>query len=217
MRLCIMLFDWWFQNPELKQCLNDEFDLYLWHLREINGRKNIGWLRNIFHSIAQQLIRQDPTYYMLYTALRPDSAWRLVSYPYYAKYSNPGDRTYFCHIDLNIPDLLANRRGASMIQGTVSMDEEDEKNYTFFLPGMQHKLGRWWDRVGKRGQQTNRFVHRINDQISTKENSCVLGLKWKYVPCRPGDARIMLPPIPYGATGPTTKIRRTILPWFVAV
>jgi hypothetical protein len=49
----VLLFDWWFQDPKLKRCLNDEFDLYLWHLREINGRKNIGWLRNIFHSIAQ--------------------------------------------------------------------------------------------------------------------------------------------------------------------
>jgi hypothetical protein len=162
-------------------------------------------------------MRQDPAYYMLYAALRPDSAWRLVSYPYYAKYSNPGNGTYFCHIDLNIPDLLANRRRASMIQGTVSMDEEDKENCTFFLPGMQHKLGQWWDRVCKRGQKTNRFVHRINDQIFTKEDSRVLGLKWKNVPCRPGDTRITLPSIPHRATGPTTKIRRTMLPWFVAV
>jgi hypothetical protein len=136
-----MLFDWWFQNPELKQYLNDEFDLYLWHLREINGRKNIRWLRNMFYSIAQQLMRQDPVYYMLYVVLRPDSVWRLVSYPYYAKYSLLGDGTYFCHIDLNIPDLLANEREVSMIQGIVSIDKEDKKNCTFFMPGIQHKLG----------------------------------------------------------------------------
>jgi hypothetical protein len=213
----VPLFDWWFQVPELKQRLYDEFDAYLWHLREINGRKNIGWLRNMFHSIAQQLMRQDPAYYMLYAALRPDAAWRLVSYPYYAKYGVPGDGTLFCHIDLYIPDLLANRRGASMIQGTVSMDVEDDENCTFFLPGMQHKLGQWWDRVVARGQETSGYVHRINDSIFTKEDSRVLGLEWKCVPCGPGDVRITLPSIPHGATGPATKVRRTMLPWFVAV
>ena len=191
--------------------------MYHHHLREINGKKNIGWLRNMFFSITQQLMRQDPAYYMFYAALRPDSAWRLVSYPYYAKYSVPGDGTYFCHIDLNIPDLLANARGASMIQGTVSLDEEDHDNCTFILPGMQHKLGQWWERVKGRGQETSGYVHRITDQIFTKGDSEALGLNWKRVPCKPGDMRITLPSIPHGATGPTTKLRRTMLPWFVGV
>ncbi|RDL33724.1 uncharacterized protein BP5553_08092 [Venustampulla echinocandica] len=40
-------------------------------------------------------------------------------------------------------DLLANARGAAMIQGTISLDEEDEENCTFILPGIQYKLGEW--------------------------------------------------------------------------
>jgi len=191
--------------------------MYHHHLREINGKKNIGWLRNMFYSITQQLMRQDPAYYMLYVALRPDQAWRLVSYPYYAKYTSPGDGTYFCHLDLNIPDLLANERGVSMIQGTVSLDEEDEKNCTFICPGMQHKLGEWWERVQARGQETSGYVHRITDQIFTKEDAKVLGVNWKHTPCKPGEVRITLPSIPHGSTGPATMVRRTLLPWFVAV
>ncbi|RDL34485.1 uncharacterized protein BP5553_07613 [Venustampulla echinocandica] len=210
------LFGWWFTSP-LGSEIYDEFNMYLHYLREINGRKNIGWLRNMFFSVTQQLMRQDPAYYMLYAALRPDRAWRLVSYLYYAKYSVPGDGTYFCHIDLNIPDLLANKRGVAMIQGTVSLDEEDEENCTFILPGMQHRLGEWWERVKERGQETSGFVHRITDQLFTKEDSELLGVRWKKTPCQPGEVRITLPSIPHGATGPTTKIRRTMLPWFVGV
>jgi hypothetical protein len=45
---------------------------------------------------------------------------------------------------LNIPDLFSNSRGACMIQGSVSIDNEISENYTMILPGMQHKLREWW-------------------------------------------------------------------------
>ncbi len=51
----------------------------------------------------------------MYAALRLDKQWRLVSYPYYAKYAVIGDKTYFRYINLNIPNLLGNSRGASII------------------------------------------------------------------------------------------------------
>jgi hypothetical protein len=47
-------------------------------------------------------------------ALRPDRQWRLVTYPYYTKYALPGDNTYFRHIDIRIPELLASGRGVNM-------------------------------------------------------------------------------------------------------
>ena len=97
----------------------------------------------MFHSISQQLMRQDPAYYTLYATLRPDKQWRLVSYPYYAKFAVEGDSTYFRHIDVNIPDLLAHARGSSQIQGTVSLDNETEDNCTVLLPGMHKKLQQW--------------------------------------------------------------------------
>jgi hypothetical protein len=47
-----------------------EFDIYRHHLRKINGKENFGWLRNMFHSLNQQVMRQDPLYYLYYCALR---------------------------------------------------------------------------------------------------------------------------------------------------
>lgn len=171
----------------------------------------------MFYSIGQQLMRQDPVYYAVYAALRPDKEWRLVSYPYYAKYAVKGDATYFRHLDLNIPELLANSRGCNMIQGSVSLDNEDESNCTVILPGMQHKLGEWWERVKGRGQETDGFVHRISEGMFTREDANVLGLDWKRVPCRRGEVRITLPHIPHGADGPSTGTRRTMLPWLVGL
>jgi hypothetical protein len=46
--------------------------MYWYHLQRLNGRPNFGWLRNMFHSTGQQLMRQDPAYYTLYATLCPD-------------------------------------------------------------------------------------------------------------------------------------------------
>jgi hypothetical protein len=34
-----------------------EFDMYRYHFRKINKKENYGWLRNMFYSIGQQLMR----------------------------------------------------------------------------------------------------------------------------------------------------------------
>lgn len=44
----------------------DEFNMYLHHQGERNGIPNKGWLRTIFYSLTQQLVRQDLLYWMLY-------------------------------------------------------------------------------------------------------------------------------------------------------
>ncbi|KAB8271728.1 hypothetical protein BDV30DRAFT_240209 [Aspergillus minisclerotigenes] len=68
--------------------------MYL-HQRVPAGGSNHGWLRNMYHSTGQQLVRMDPAYYYWYVVLRPDHCWRLIPYPYYAKYSRKGDPTFF--------------------------------------------------------------------------------------------------------------------------
>lgn len=98
--------------------------MYDHHLREINNRDNYGWLRNMVHSLIQQLMRQDPYYYRLHVTHRPDNAWRLVCYPYYTKYATPRDKTSFTHIDVKIPKLIKSNRGANMIQRSVLLDTE---------------------------------------------------------------------------------------------
>jgi hypothetical protein len=63
-----------------------------------------------------------------------------------------------------------------MIQGSISLDDEDESNCTVILPGIHHKLRQWWERVLERGQGTDGFVHRIKESMFTREDAEVLGL-----------------------------------------
>ena len=42
----------------------EEMTMYRHYLREINGRPNWGWLRNMYHGLFRQLVRQDVDYYM---------------------------------------------------------------------------------------------------------------------------------------------------------
>lgn len=51
-----------------------ELDMYLYHLRVRNGVRNKGWLRNDFYSMGQQVMRQSPTYFAVYSTLRPVEA-----------------------------------------------------------------------------------------------------------------------------------------------
>lgn len=67
--------------------------MYL-HQRVPAGGSNHGWLRNMYYSTGQQLVRMDPAYYYWYVVLRPDHCWRLTSYPYYTKYARKGDPTF---------------------------------------------------------------------------------------------------------------------------
>jgi hypothetical protein len=129
----------------IMEVILEEFEMYHAHLRLINKKPNYGWLRNMYHSLSQQMMRRDPKYFAIYCALRPDQNTNLVLYPYYAKYAHEGDNTFFRHIDLNIRDLASSGRGANMIQGTVSLDDERPDDCTMILPGM-HKYIKEWTR-----------------------------------------------------------------------
>lgn len=65
----------------------------------------------------QQILRQGPAYYAFCVRCRPDHAWKLVSFPYYAKRTYPGERTFFHHIDVNIIDFVRIGRDILVQQG----------------------------------------------------------------------------------------------------
>lgn len=222
------LFDWWQHRTidifgtrvTIMEAVRLEFDMYRHHLRERNNRKNFGWQRNQVHSLGQQLMRMDPCYYALYVFLRPDHHWRLISYPYYAKYAVPGDSTFFRHIDVNVHELLESGRGKNMIQGTVSLDDEDDSNCTELVPGMhdEERLRFWHDTMEERAPSSlSAYVNRMDEKHLPNDILKTLGLAWKKAPCQAGAVRVTNPAIPHGSTGPATKIRRTMLPWFVGI
>ena len=100
------------------------------------------------------------------TSFRPDHNHRIISYPYYTKYQGEADKTFFRHIDLNIPRLVKDFKGASLVQGSVSLDSERSDDCTEMLLGMQYHLGDWWKDVQARLQSRGRtasdgLIHRI--------------------------------------------------------
>ncbi|MCJ1412158.1 hypothetical protein MMC19_006250 [Ptychographa xylographoides] len=203
-------------EPGIGNLMDEEFDMYLHHQRERNGQPNKGWLRTMFYSLTQQIIRQDLTYWAIYACLRPDRNVRLVSYPYYTKYAQSGDATYFRHIDMNIPKYLQDGHGGSIIQGSISLDDETVNGCTELQLGFHKHIAEWWGKVQARGHETNGEIHGL-DKIWTREDTAAYG-DFVPCPCQRGDARITRPEIPHGSTGDRGGgIRRTVLPWFVGV
>ena len=192
-----------------------ELDCYLWHQRRVNDKDNLGWLRNCWYSLAQDVVRQDPYYYLLYIMLREDNAYKLISYPYYCKYAVKDDKTGFRHIDLNIPKLLSEQRGKYQIQGSLSLDDESETHCTIVIKGF-HKdevIRTWYNR--SQHKISNGYVHNMRN-VYTKKDEQDFG-QFVPVPCKAGQVRITQPHLPHGSLGPAEGPRRTILPWYVRV
>jgi len=133
----------------------------------------------------------------------PDTA---VLYPYYAKFAQAGDNTFFRHIDINIKDLAKSGRGANMIQGTVSLDDEQIDDCTMILPGMHKHFKEWEEVLDARGLSTASLVHRIKDSMFTAEDGKTFRTRWTPQPCKAGQVRVTVPHLPHGAYGPA-KVR----------
>jgi len=117
------IFDYLVSSPETFALIDREFDIYKYHTREeMHGKKRNGWIRTMFYSVIQQVVRQDLVCYALNVAARLDMNFRLISYPYYTKDTNPGENTGFKHLDLNVPRLLSESRGINIVQCSVSID-----------------------------------------------------------------------------------------------
>jgi len=182
-------FGWWATEPytgprvtlaqkTILDVVLEEFEMYHAHLRLINQKPNYGWLRNMYYSLGQQAMRQDPKYFAIYCALRPDRNTNLVSYPYYAKYAHEGDNTFFRHIDVNVKELATSGRGANMIQGSLSLDDEREDDCTMILPGMHMHIQAWDEALTARGLSTGALVHRIRDDMFTPDDEKQFDIRW---------------------------------------
>ena len=177
----------------------------------------------MIHSLVQQVVRQSPAYYACVVAHREDHSTRLITYPYYTKYQQVGDHTSFRHIDLNVPRLVADRRGHSLIQGSLSLTDESADDCTELLLGMHRHLGNWWADVKRRYERRwqtpapDGFIHRVDHRAWTFEDRAKYGSDFVPQPCRRGEIRISLPHLPHGALGSAKSRRKTILPWFMGI
>jgi hypothetical protein len=201
----------------LRPMMMEEIKMYDWHYRARPGKPRIGWARNMWFSIVQQLVRQDPAYYAFYVFFRPDHLWKLVSFPYYAKSTYPGESTFFRHIDVNIADFVRTGRGENALQGSLALSDEDGQNCTELLLGMHRDIGKWHKRLVDRGYAKDGFVQRIQPDMWTEDDATHFGYTWSKQICQFGDVRLSLPGLPHGSTGPASSHRINILPWFVSV
>jgi len=169
----------------------------------------------MWHSLVQQVMRQDPVFYALNVAARPDLNWRLISFPYYTKYAMKGDATRFKHIDINIRELLKSGRGVNIVQTAISFDDEFEDGCTIVVPGFHRHIGEWWGKVEGRGKSRNGLVQSVED-LYLKEDEEIYG---SFVPvvCKRGDIRMTLASIIHGSTGGCVRRRRVVHPWLVGV
>jgi hypothetical protein len=207
--------------------LRMEVYMYEWHLREQNGRPNLGWLRNAYFSLLQQYMRQHPGYWLRYVALREDRCYKLISYPYYMKSATPADQTKFRHIDINVERLHELDYGKFQIQGSLSLDDEDDDNCTELVKGM-HRDGRllkWWASLKEREDPTKRLtvgggnIMGIQPWMWNEDDDKKFG-KWTTVPCKKYQIRISDPRLPHGSVqmkGGEDATRITALPWYQGV
>ncbi|KAH0538351.1 hypothetical protein FGG08_005046 [Glutinoglossum americanum] len=68
------LFDYLVNDPQVFCLVEEEFNLYKHHQRSSaeDGDEPRGWIRHMFYSLTQQLVRQDPAYWAIVAAARPD-------------------------------------------------------------------------------------------------------------------------------------------------
>jgi hypothetical protein len=138
-------------TDEMRQHIDQEFRIYRYHFDPSPGPPSMGFLRNCFYSLVQQAIRMDPGYYIINVAARPNHQWRLISYPYVAKATTPGERTGFMHLDINLDEYISSDHiGHDQLTSSVSFDNEDDMNCTYLVPGFMRHVKEWHERVKQR-------------------------------------------------------------------
>jgi hypothetical protein len=185
---------------ELNALVDIEFNIYRHHHRMLPGKKRLGWLRNMFFSIIQQLVRQDLVWYALSVACRPDHNHRLITYPYVTKDTDPGKRTYFFHMDLNVERYCKDGHGGNLLTSSVSLDDEDEQSCTFIMPGFHKHIHDWHRKRTAAGTSTNGYTTGLANAFTAEELK-----EWPLQPC-PCPAygiRISNAQTPHGSHGPT--------------
>jgi hypothetical protein len=166
--------------------------------------------------LVQQLVRQDPVWYALTVAARPDKHWRLISYPYITKDTGDGgEATGFLHMDLDLEAFLKDGRGGSRLTSSLSLDDEDGEGCTVVVKGFHRHLAQWAQALQQRGWKGSGPTTNCSS-IFTAEDRVQWG-EVEGVPCPAWGIRITLPQLIHGSTPKSVRRRRTILPWFMGI
>jgi hypothetical protein len=213
------IFDHLTNDPEIMAIATSEFNAYNWHyFPEGDGNSRRGWLRSMYYSLIQQAVRMDPIYYALTVAARPDKNFRLISVPYYTKDVQKGESTGFLHLDCNVDHFYHQGEiPVPLVQGSMSLDDEEEDGCTLVVKGMHKHLYEWWRHVLDRGMAKRAQTGNTNVKgIYLPKDAD----KWGHpepTPCMRGGIRLTRGEIIHGSTARGNLPRRVIYPWFTGI
>ncbi|KAI9770494.1 MAG: hypothetical protein M1839_003175 [Geoglossum umbratile] len=200
---------------ELSPKIDMEFDLYRHHHCSLPGRSRLGWLRNMFYSIIQQTVRQDPIWYAISAAARPDKNWRLVTYPYITKDTDPGENTGFLHLDLNTTQYVKDGSGGNLLSSSIAIDDEQPDGCTIVVPGFHHHIHEWHKRLIDRGEDTAGFTTNCSAAYRAQDRR-----DWGEpvpMPCPALGLRLTRPEIIHGSTPHSYRRRRSLFAWHTGI
>ena len=195
--------------------------MYHWHLHEVKGQQNYNWLRNMFYEIVQQTVQWSSVYYLAYVVLCSDHNHCIILYSYYTKYQEKMNKTFFWHIDLNIPRLVKNHKKISLIQKSVLLDSEWKNNCMKMLLDMQNHLSDWWKNVQARLQARDRtasdgLIHQITHHKWTKKDIMKYDLDFKLQLCCKNQIQVSLLHLLHEAQS-SKDIHWTVLSWYIEI
>jgi hypothetical protein len=203
---------------EIQDIIDEEFAMYLHHYEPSDKKK--GWLRNMFYSLVQQIIRTDPVVYGLNVALRPDNNHRLVACGYATKYADgsagisTGNKTGFTHMDADLVALVERGINKNMLTCGVSLDDEDEKNCTIVVHGTHKRSAEILAKLKELGKANTRPVTTTDFSNWRQDLQKDFGAPTP-VPCERYGMRVSLVSVVHGSTPLSTLPRRVVFPWYL--
>lgn len=72
-------------DPRLMAIPNQEFNMYMYHLQQINENTYYRLVRNMCYCLTHVDVRNDPVYYILMLVLLLERNLNYISFPYYLK------------------------------------------------------------------------------------------------------------------------------------
>lgn len=203
-------------KSNVENLIQKEFDFYEYHQGERNGQVNKKWLKTMFYSFIQQIIRQDLEYWLLYVCLRSDRNIRLINYFYYAKFVKSEDYTFFKHIDMNVPMYLKSDQGFQIIQKSIFLNDENELNCIEIVSEFHRHIEDCWKKIECRKTCSNDWMHSL-EKIYIKKNVEIYE-NFASVSCSRESARMTMSKIFHESTHNIKNIeRKTMLSWFVKI
>ena len=173
----------------------------------------------MFYSGIQQLARQDPGWYAMQVAARPDNQWNLVTYPYVIKKTPRkgiiDENTGFEHMDINIDKFISDGIGVSQLTSSLSLDDETDDGCTVVVLGFFRHFLEWNQRRIERNAHPAGTTTDAN-KAYTKEDRNEFGRPVPQ-PCPAGGIRLTLPNMIHGSTKKTPKQRRVIYSWHTSI